>query len=93
MWCDDIPFQLALNECSSRVAFERLHDSIRNIDANNNRCSIHHYYKCATLAYLRKSIFFSVSTLNTRFRHVDKRNAIVAVDPGIVPLGGAVAAR
>lgn len=46
--------------------------------------SIHHYYKCATLTYLRKSIFFSVSTLNARFRHIDKRNAIVVDDPGIV---------
>lgn len=53
--------------------------------------SIHHYYKCATLTYLRKSIFFSVSTLNARFRHVDKRNAIVSDDPSIVLY--AVAAR
>lgn len=46
--------------------------------------SIHHYYKCATLAYLRKSIFFSESTMNTRFQRVDKRDGIVWDDPAIV---------
>lgn len=46
--------------------------------------SIHHYYKCATLTYLRKSIFFSVSAMNAQFQRVDKRDGIVWDDPAIV---------
>lgn len=60
------PFQLPLDEYWSRVAFKWSRLVTRYRQRSSPDTFIHHYYKCATLTYLRKSIFFSAPLLNAR---------------------------